>query len=60
MRHKLYMRMVMKMTERFGSQPNTIQVIKATLDNYLEGKNKIDKSVSQIVLFTPVIVTRPD
>ena len=45
-RHKLYMRMVMKMTEKFGSTTKSVGVIKATLDKHLEGKNQIDPGVS--------------
>ena len=40
------MRMVMRMTEKFGSNTRSVQIIQTTMDNFLDGKNQIDANVS--------------
>jgi NADH:ubiquinone oxidoreductase subunit D len=41
-RHKLYMRLVVRMTEVFGGESRSIRIIRECLDRKLEGRNHID------------------
>lgn len=45
-RHKLYMRIMMRMTETFGQDSRSIKAIKDSLDKNLEGRSLIDSGVS--------------
>ena len=45
-RNKLQMRMIMRMSEKFGGNSNSLRVIKDCLDEKLEGKVFINPAVS--------------
>ena len=45
-KHKLYMRIVVRMTELFGGDSRSIKVIKETIDKKLDGVNHINSQVS--------------
>lgn len=42
---KLYMRMVLKLTEKFGNSLKTVNIIKQTLDKSLQEKSYITKQM---------------
>jgi hypothetical protein len=37
----------MRMTEKYGGNSRSIQIIQTTMDSYLEGKQQIDANVSK-------------
>jgi len=46
---KLYMRMVIKLTEKFGNNPKTVNIIKKCLDENLEGKAFINANILEVI-----------
>lgn len=52
-KHKLYMRMVMRMTEKFGGDQRSLRVIKECLDLKLNNRQKIDAGVSAFDIVYP-------
>jgi hypothetical protein len=49
-KQKLYTRMMVRMTEKFGGDSNSLKTIKSTLDHHLGGCTYIEPKVSKTSL----------